>query len=81
MELEEGMKIKVIAAAAAIGLGACAVEQTREGEAPEIEVEEGQLPQYEVEPADVDVGWDTTEVRVPRIDVQPRNDTVRDTIR
>lgn len=77
--MEDVMKVKVLATALVIGLGGCTVEQTREGEAPEIEG--GQLPQYEVEPADVDVEWDTTQVRVPRMDVQPRTDTARDTMR
>jgi hypothetical protein len=71
------MKIRILGAvlapAMALSLGACTVDQTREGEAPEIDVEAGTLPEYEVRPADVDVGWDTTQVRTPTLDVTPRD--------
>ena len=62
----------------AIGLAACTVEQTEEGEAPEIDP--GELPEYDVQPADVDVEWDTTRVRTPSLEIE--TDTAhRDTIR
>ena len=41
--------------AALFTLAACDVEQTEEGEAPEISVDEGSLPEYDVDTADVDV--------------------------
>lgn len=73
------MKVRIIGAllapAFALGMAACTVEQTEEGEAPEIEIEGGQMPQYEVEPVDVDVNWDTTTVRTPDIDINPRDTT------
>lgn len=73
------MKIRILGAllvpAFALGLGACTVEQTEEGEMPEVEVQEGQMPEYDVDAADVDVNWDTTTVRTPDIDVNPPNDT------
>ena len=60
--------------ALAFGLSACSVEQTEEGEMPE--VEGGQLPEYDVDAADVDVGTDTTTVVVPDVDVTaPEDDT------
>ena len=51
----------------ALGMAACDVDQTEEGELPEIEVQEGELPAYDVEPADVDITEDT--ITVPDIDV------------
>ena len=53
----------------AIGLAACDVDQTKEGEMPEVEVKEGQLPEYDVEPADVDVGTTDTTVEVPDVKI------------
>ena len=68
--------MKSIIAAAAIGtaalaLAGCDVEQTEEGDMPEIETEGGNLPEYDVDAADVDVDADTTteEVEVPTLDV------------
>jgi hypothetical protein len=80
------MKARIIGAllapAFALGMAACTVDQTQEGEAPEIEVREGQMPEYNVEPADGDLNWDTTTVRTPDIDINARDTTaVRDTIR
>jgi hypothetical protein len=56
----------------ALGMSACSVEQTEEGEMPE--VEGGQLPEYDVDAADVDVNLDTTTVVVPDVDVTPPNE-------
>lgn len=71
------MKNRLFAAFAvsafALGLGACTVEQT----------EEGEMPEYEVQPADIEVDWDTTQVRTPDIDIVPDTtapDTVVDTL-
>jgi hypothetical protein len=47
----------------------CRVEQTQEGELPEVEVEGGQLPEYEVDAAEVEIGTETREIEVPTIDV------------
>jgi hypothetical protein len=78
------MKIRIFSAllapAFALGMAACTVEQTEEGEAPEIEVREGQMPEYDVDPVDVDVNWDTTTVRTPDIDINDP-DSPQDTIR
>lgn len=55
----------------AIGLSAfafgCEVEQTREGEMPEVEVREGQLPAYDVDTAEIETGTRTDTVEVPEI--------------
>lgn len=59
----------ILAPVFAFGLAACSVEQTEEGEAPDVDVEAGQMPEYDVEPADVDVGTDTTQVITPDIDI------------
>ena len=71
------MKLRMLPALAApallLGIAACDIEQTREGEAPEVEVEEGRLPQYDVDLPDVDIRRDTQEVVVPRVDI--RRDT------
>ncbi|MGH7443867.1 MAG: hypothetical protein ACREKM_03280 [Longimicrobiales bacterium] len=65
----KGKSIFFLAPALAFGLAACSVEQTEEGEMPDVEVEGGQLPEYDVDAADVDVGTDTTTVVVPDVDV------------
>ena len=59
----------------AFGFAACAVEQTEEGDMPDVEVEGGQLPEYDVDAADVEVGTDTTTVTVPDVDVNMPDDT------
>lgn len=53
-------------------LTGCRVEQTEEGEMPEVDVnvEEGSLPAYDVDAADVDVGTKEVEVTVPDIDIE-----------
>ena len=67
---------KLIAAAAvacsALALGACDVDQTEEGEMPE--VQGGNMPEYDVEAADVDVGTEKKTVDVPTIDVESPDD-------
>ena len=56
----------------AVGMAACDVDQTEEGELPEIQVEEGQLPAYDVDAAEIEVTEDT--VTVPDIDINPPED-------
>lgn len=53
----------------AVGLAACDVDQTEEGDAPEVNVEGGDLPEYDVETPDVDVDTGTETVEVPTVDV------------
>lgn len=63
----------LIAPLFAVGMTACDVDQTEEGDMPDVEVEEGQLPAYDVQGPEVDVTQDT--VTVPDIDVDvPQND-------
>ncbi len=62
---------KIIAVAAlgvaTLGLAACDVEQTEEGDMPE--VEGGNLPEYDVDAAEVTAEPTTEEVEVPALDV------------
>lgn len=65
-------KTALLAAAATtmmFALSACDVDQTQEGEMPDVQVEGGALPAYDVETAEVDVGTRTTEVEVPTAEV------------
>lgn len=57
---------------AAFALSACDVDQTEEGEVPDVQVEEGQLPEYDVE-SDVEVTEDT--VTVPELEIDENQDT------
>lgn len=62
------------AASVALFLSGCTVEQTEEGNLPDVNVDvegETRMPGFEVHPADVDVGTTTTEVTVPTVDVNP----------
>ena len=59
-----------------VALGACSVEQTEEGELPEVNVEGGNMPEYDVDAADVDVTTDTATVTVPDVDVSTDTATV-----
>lgn len=58
-----------------LSLAACDVDQTEEGELPEVEVEGGNLPEYDVDAADVKVGTDTQKVVVPDVDITDPDDT------
>lgn len=60
-----------LALLAGLGLlvAGCEVEQTEEGNLPDVEVEGGNLPKYDVEAADVDVKTKKMEVEVPDVDV------------
>jgi len=75
----EGSKMKkflytmpVLAAMFAFSVG-CDVDQTREGELPDVDVDvsgdPGQLPAYDVEGPEVDVDTKPVEVTVPDVDV------------
>lgn len=57
-----------------ISLAACDVDQTEEGEMPDVEVSGGNMPKFDVETADVDVGTKTTTVEVPTVDVKMPDD-------
>lgn len=66
--------IGAVFAPLAVGLAACDVDQTKEGELPAVEVEGGELPEFDVETAEVDVGTKTTTVEVPDVDVKMPSD-------
>ncbi|MEO1168216.1 MAG: hypothetical protein AAFW97_05850 [Pseudomonadota bacterium] len=71
------MRIAFALAVLAAPLAACDVEQTEEGEMPEIEVEEGNMPEFDVDTADVDVGTTEETVSVPDIDVSTEEEQVQ----
>lgn len=56
-------------AAGSLSLAACDVDQTEEGDMPEVDVDGGNLPEFDVEGPDVDVDTGTTTVEVPTVDV------------
>lgn len=62
--------IATLTSAAALGLAACDVEQTEEGDMPEVNVEGGNMPEYDVDTADVNVETEERTVEVPVIDVE-----------
>ena len=65
-------QVRFLAVGAAVFLlGACDIDQTEEGEMPEVEVQEGELPEYDVEGPDVEVSSDTDTIvaETPEIDV------------
>lgn len=69
------MKFRILSLVALLGLAlsSCDVDQTREGELPEVDVdvetEAGQLPAYDVDWADVDVTTTTKTVEMPSVRV------------
>lgn len=63
-----------LALGTALALSACQVEQTEEGDMPNVTVEDGNLPEYEVETAEVDVGTEEVTVEVPDVDVTMPDD-------
>lgn len=71
------------AVAGAMTLGACDIDQTRDGEMPDVDVDVrgGQLPEYDVDGPDVDVSTteDTIVVKRPTVDVKLPDDTLGST--
>jgi len=63
--------IKVLVGASCLALVACDVDQTKEGEMPDVDVNAsgGQLPEFNVEGPSVDVGTENKTVEVPTVDV------------
>lgn len=78
-ETSMNKSIKVAAVIASLGLAACDVDQTREAEAPAVDVEAGQLPRYDVEGPEVDVTTENVVVQVPEVDVSLPNDREAET--
>jgi hypothetical protein len=65
------MKILLSLFAALVLLVGCEVEQTEEGEMPDVSVEGGNLPEYDVDAPDVDVSTEERTITVPTVDVEP----------
>lgn len=65
--------IKLLIGATSLVIVGCDVDQTKEAEMPEVEVNAtgGQLPEYNVEGPDVNIGTENKTVEVPTIDVDP----------
>jgi hypothetical protein len=63
--------IKVLVGASCFAMAACDVDQTKEGDMPEVDVNAsgGQLPEFNVEGPDVNVGTENKTVQVPTVDV------------
>ncbi len=68
--------IKAAAVATCFAAAACDVDQTKEGELPDVDVNvsEGQLPEFNVQGPDVDVGTKNETIQVPTIDVDTPKD-------
>lgn len=78
--MKHGLKtVKLLGVGLAVlALGACDVDQTQEGELPDVDVnvEGGEMPEYDVDGPEVEVGTqeDTVIVETPTIDVDLPDD-------
>lgn len=65
--------LKLLIGASFLAFAACDVDQTKEGEMPDVDVNAsgGQLPEYNVEGPSVNVGTENKTVEVPTVDVEP----------
>lgn len=61
----------MLAAASGLGLAACDVDQTKNGQMPDVDVNVsgGQVPEFNVTTPDVSVGMENRTVQVPDVDV------------
>jgi uncharacterized lipoprotein len=61
----------LLAAAGALGLAACDVDQTKNAQLPDVDVNAtgGQLPEFDVTTPEVNVGMENKTVQVPDVDV------------
>jgi hypothetical protein len=68
--------LKLLIGVGCIALAACDVDQTKEGELPDVDVNAtgGQLPEFEVEGPTVNVGTENKTIQVPTIDVDVPKD-------
>ena len=66
------MKKIIIVLAAAGGLAACDVDQTKNGQLPDVDVNAtgGQLPEFNVTGPEVSVGTENKTIEVPDVDVK-----------
>jgi uncharacterized lipoprotein len=62
----------VLAAASGLGLAACDVDQTKNAQLPDVDVNVsgGQAPEYNVTGPEVNVGMENKTVQVPDVDVK-----------
>jgi len=64
----------LLAAAGGLGLAACDVDQTKNAQLPDVDVDVnstgGQLPEFNVTPPEVSVGTENKTVQVPDVDVK-----------
>lgn len=69
-------KFAPFALIACFAVAACDVDQTKEGELPDVDVNAsgGQLPEYDVDAPEVNVGTENKTVTVPTVDVEPPKD-------
>ena len=63
--------IKVLVGASCFAMAACDVDQTKEGNLPDVDVNAtgGELPEFNVEGPTVNVGTENTVVQTPTVDV------------
>jgi uncharacterized lipoprotein len=63
--------LKVLVGASCFAMAACDVDQTQEGNLPDVDVNAtgGELPEFNVEGPDVNVGTENKTVQVPTVDV------------
>ena len=61
----------LVAGAIGLGIAGCDVDQTKEGEMPDVDVNAtgGQLPEFSVEGPEVNVGMENKTIQVPTVDV------------
>jgi hypothetical protein len=57
---------------------ACSVQQTEEGELPDVDVdvEPGNMPEYDVDTMDVEVGTEEETITVPKLKVDMEEETI-----
>lgn len=68
--------LKLLAGAGLLMLGACDVDQTKEGNLPDVDINAtgGDLPEFEVEGPQVNVGTENKVIQVPTVDVDAPKD-------
>ena len=68
--------IKALVGVSCLAVAACDVDQTKEGQLPDVDVNAtgGQLPEYNVEGPQVNVGTENKTVQVPTVDVDAPKD-------